>query len=160
MGMEITLVVLVLAGLLLIYATLRARLGSFAGEIRSLSDEITKISNQPRSEPSPVIDVGPLESKINDLGRRLSEALEDTRFLRDEVVERRGHRLREEIERYFRFAGYQSVNVLSELGVFDDEPVRVAVTGVKGGITYKGYVVIETGRIVEEKMTSSHEVFP
>lgn len=72
--------------------------------------------------------------------------------------------LRERIEVRFRRQGFDALSILGavdlDVEAIEGEPVRVSLEGRRRGATYKGYVVLEGDRIVDEKMTSSHEAFP
>lgn len=82
---------------------------------------------------------------------RLATALEQSRAgeLSDRIHDRLGSR------------GFSDVRILGELtDVPVDAPLKVMVEARKSGISYKGFVVVADGNIVDEKMTSAHELFP
>lgn len=165
------LAVLLLAGLLMIYQLLKTRMAAIEERLDQLAGAVRDSARAeppppPSAEVAPVapvaqqVDLTPLEQRLlelDDLVRGTNRRLED---LLAEFHRERGSRLRETIERLFQGRGFQSIRILTDLSEYSDETVRVSLEGVKGGITYKGFVQIENGAVVNENMTSSHEVFP
>ncbi|MFG0317946.1 MAG: hypothetical protein ACF8XB_11780 [Planctomycetota bacterium JB042] len=98
-------------------------------------------------------EVRSMRREVQGLGRRVGE-------LASELEVERGRRLGETIRERFERRGFQSIRLLADPSELEASDLRVAIEGVKGGITHKGYVVVEDGRVVDEKMTSSYEAFP
>lgn len=109
------------------------------------------------------VDLSQVEAELAELRKLMTRLAE--RPDPPPVVAKAPPDIREVIESRFRGQGYDRVRVLLADGAADpcigeSGSRRVSVEGARRGLTYKGYVVIEHGRVIEEKMTSSHEVFP
>lgn len=98
-------------------------------------------------------ELGRMRGEFQGLVRRVGE-------IGTALESERGRRLGDTIRDRFERQGFRSIRFLTEPTELEEPESRVALEGVKGGITYKGYVVVEDGRVVDEKMTSSYEVFP
>lgn len=175
---------LTVGGLLLVFLVLRNRLDGLAAELGALRRDVDAAGGAVKelaaraeglasasapaaselAEPALTVDFGgqldPLfdevtrmRREVQGLGRRVGE-------LAGELETERGRRLGETIRERFERQGFQSIRVLSDPSELEGAEARVPIEGVKGGITYKGYVLVEDGRVVDEKMTSSYEVFP
>lgn len=111
-----------------------------------------------------VVDLGaqldPLHEELGRTRRELQGLTRRVGELATELEHERARRLGETIRERFERQGFQSIRVLADPSLLEGGDARVPLEGMKGGITYKGYVVVEDGRIVDEKMTSSYEVFP
>lgn len=90
---------------------------------------------------------------------RLTELVER---LTGEVEQGRADRLEDRIRARFAARGFSDVRILGDLAAAQEGTgqLRVPLESMKGGVTYKGFVVLEAGRIVDEKLTSSHDAFP
>lgn len=166
--------VLVLVGMLLVYRLLGVRLAAFGRELESMRRELERAERTraelPRAAeppaPAPVtvrvpeIDLAPLRADVAGVREELNVLGANLERLAAALERERGARVFEQIEQRFRAAGYSRVRVLADAASIGSGPHKVAVEGTKNGIALKGYVVVDGGRIVEEKMTSSHEVFP
>ena len=168
---------LVLIGLLLIYMLLRARisevedvLGDVRREIGRLRDDVTRREAAPppaaapidppepppAPEPPPPVDLSGVERQLEDL--RLAVA----RLARpDGEAPAPETDVAAVIEARLHAEGYERVRVLlSAQEELEHGDLRVPVEGTRRGLTCKGYVVLHDGRVIDEKLTSSHEVFP
>ncbi len=154
--------VLLLFGLLLIFLLLRARLDLFERSLGALAREVREALSRPAPPPIelPEVDLAPLEARLAEVRRLLDVLAERLDLVAAEVSLERSVRLHEMIERRFRGLGYESIRILSDLAAIGEEPAQVNVEATKGGTTRKGYVVIDKGRVVDEKLSSSYEVFP
>jgi len=174
---------LVVGGLLLVFLVLRGRLDALSAGISSTRHDVDRLGTDVRARevPKPSIPeddelarpedapatpadvaarVDPIHDELLGLRREVQTLVRRVGELTAEFETERNRRLEETIEERFQRKGFTSVRLL---GSPSEEPVtnaRIPLEGVKGGITYKGYVVIDDGRIVDEKMTSSYEVFP
>lgn len=159
-----TVAVLLLAGLLLVFLLLRSRLDLFDRNLASLAREVRQAASQPPPQPPaielPVVDLAPIEARLDELRRLLDALHERLGAVAAEVSLERSVRLHEMIERRFRGLGFESIRILSDLAAIGEEPAQVNVEVIKGGSTRKGYVVIDKGRVVGERLSSSYEVFP
>lgn len=167
--------VLVLAGLVIIWAMLRMRMTEQAGRLELIQLELRQLAQQ-QMDPPPIVvprdalpipspppsDLAPLREEVGELRVQLAaiSAKLDALSARGNDGRSPAAPLAERIAGRFAQKGYQSVKVLSDLERLGDVPTKVAVEGKKGGLTFKGFVVVDRGEIVDEKMTSSHEIFP
>ena len=160
-----TLGILLLSGLLLIYCLLRTHLLRFEGSLLALSRQLEQYCNKPAPEPLVVaaplpVNLEPLALSVAELQRSLDAVEEHLESVAGELNRDREVRLREMVERRFHGRGYQSIQILGDLADGFHGAARISIEGQKGGVTYKGHVILEEGQIVDEKMTSSHEIFP
>jgi len=131
-------------------------------EIKSLSEEIREL----RKTMSALSFAGIEENVegVREHSRRMDATLEQS--LRQLVEmnsrfgERRSQAVRDLIERKFFSQGYETVVVLSDLDGDLEEPISVRVEAVRGGISYKGMVVIQNDTVVEANLMPSYDVFP
>jgi len=164
LALTATLGLLLLCGLLLIYFLLRARLGRLEDVLaehgRGLKQLSRAIAPGSRPEAPPPIDLEPLNSSLEGIRGSLDAVEEHLDSVASDLRREREVRLREMIERRFHGRGFQSIQILGDLAGGFHGAVRVTVEGQKGGVTYKGYVALEEGQIIDEKLSSSHEIFP
>ncbi len=175
------LAALLFGGLALILWTLRTRLTAFSEQLDAVRQEVDNVAQdfaqshaQAAPPPAPVeppqppvplvlpppVDLAPLSADVERLAREVAQISTTLSQVNEEMRAQRGERVRESIERRLRNLGFQTVAVLADLQAIGPGPTRITVAGTKAGISHKGYVVVEGGRVLEEKMTSSHEVFP
>ena len=50
--------------------------------------------------------------------------------------------------------------ILADLEDIGDEDAKVPVEAVRGGVTYKGYVVLRDGAIAEANLKPPYAIFP
>jgi hypothetical protein len=119
--------------------------------------------------PSPVNEFTRLNETLDALREAQAEhATTVTRLvalvegLATDVESGRAERLEDRIRARFSSRGFTNLRILGDLAASTDASpsLRIPLEGMKGGVTYKGYVVLEAGNIVDEKLTSSHEAFP
>jgi len=74
----------------------------------------------------------------------------------------RADRLEDRIRARFAARGFNEIRILGDLAAAQEGTgqLRVPLESTKGGMTYKGYVVLEAGKVVDEKLTTSHDAFP
>ncbi len=165
------LAALLFGGLLLIQWTVRTRLIVFSEQLDGVRREVDNVAQDfaqaqsqaqsaPPALPAPVVDLAPIQTELARLAHDVSEIEKSLGQMNEELRATRGERVREALERRLRSLGFQTVAVLADLQAIGPGPTRITVAGTKAGISHKGYVVVEGGRVLEEKLTSSHEVFP
>lgn len=65
-----------------------------------------------------------------------------------------------DIERYLINRGFQKISYLADLTEDMEGEFKLPLEAYKNGAAYKGYVVIQDGCIVSEKITPAFEAFP
>ncbi len=168
---------LLLAGLLLIYMVIRMRFESQDAEHAAVRRELENLaalvealdrSADVQAPPPPPArddevvqyDLSALESEVEAVRKGLAAVERQLAGLARTMERDRIRRLHDAIEQRFVAQGYGAVRFLAELDLASGEPAKVPLEAKKGGTTYKGHVVIEDGRVVSEKMSSSYEAFP
>lgn len=153
-----------LIGFLLLYVRFARieELLSRLQEIQSLSEEIREL----RKTMSALSFAG-LEENVEGVrehNRRieaiLDHSLRQLVELNGNFGQRRSHAVRDLIERKFFSQGYETVVVLSDLEGDLEEPLTVMVEALRGGISFKGSVVVQNETVVEANLKPSYEVFP
>ncbi|MFH0944758.1 MAG: hypothetical protein V2A76_06130 [Planctomycetota bacterium] len=181
LGLTATFSVLLLGGLLLVFFLLRSRLDLLLSDLARLGKDLGRMGNdldrlgndldqmKDRTEPPPPppppppsvpVDLSPVHAALDEMRQELSGMERHLESMAGDLARERSVHMREMVERRFYGRGYQSIRVVGEIPYGLKEPMRLPVEGTKGGVTYKGFVMIEDGQIVEEKMSSSTEVFP
>lgn len=133
---------------------------------KSLEDGLRRIGEQVAALPEPVEakDFVPLQERLEELTRAVHELrahVDDLRSrdlsgARTTPIGAGGRLLRSLEER-----GYEDVRVLGE--VRDDEPgepARVPIEARRAGMSYKGFALLEEGRIVDLALRPVTETFP
>lgn len=189
-AVELVLIALVLGGLVGVYLLLVRRLGAFesrAQELERTVDALLKAKSEPPPPPPPPVAAAPvvvtpppeldleplfepLVAQVRALGAQLESFAEETRrslaALAQQARERpaperpRVPTVREVIEQHYRERGYTLIRLLSAGDTPAMQPTRIGIEAARGGIWHKGYAIVDAGRVVEDKLTSSHEVFP
>jgi len=153
-----------LIGFLLLYVRFARieELLSRLQEIQTLTEEIRALR-----ESLAGLTVAEVEAHLEEIGRtsRRSVAVLESLHAGVERIEenlgrRRSGSIRDLVERKFFNQGYSEVSVLTDLDDLDEEPYRLQVEAIRGGITYKGTVVIQHDSVVEATLKPSYEVFP
>ncbi len=135
-----------------------ARLVPVEEALRRLGDQVARL-------PAPVEpkDLAPLHDRLEQLARQIHELrhhIDELRARASEpsvaAVSPGGRLLRQLAER-----GFEHVHVLGELGTEEGiEPVRVPVEARRAGMSFKGYVTLEEGRLIEVALKPLTEIFP
>ncbi|MBK6941188.1 MAG: hypothetical protein IPH13_13500 [Planctomycetes bacterium] len=186
-AVELVLIALVLGGLVGVYLLLVRRLGAFearAQELERTVDALLRAKAEPApaaapppSEPPPVVvappvevDLEPVLRQVRELGAQLDAFADETRralaALAQQTRERsvperpRVPTVREVVEQHYRERGYTLIRLLSAGDTPAMQPTRIGLEAARGGIWHKGYAIVDASRVVEDKLTSSHEVFP
>lgn len=188
-AVELVLIALVLGGLVGVYLLLVRRLGAFesrAQELERTVDALLRAKAEPPpappappppTEPAPVvvaplveIDLEPVIRQVRELGAQLDRFADETRHalaaIAQQALERstperpRVPTVREVVEQHYRERGYTLIRLLSAGDTPAMQPTRIGLEAARGGIWHKGYAIVDASRVVEDKLTSSHEVFP
>lgn len=173
-----------LAGFLLIWQLMRSRLMMLEEKLhgfglqidhfrRAHEDRAGAVTPDPGREGRAAIaaEVARLSDAVDSVREAQAEArvaharaVELIERLAADLEQGRAERLVDRIKLRFSARGFNDIRVLGDLSSAGDPtrdgPLRVPLEGMKGGVTYKGYVVIDGGQVVDEKLTSSHEAFP
>jgi len=80
--------------------------------------------------------------------------------LNSQLGMRRGQAVKDLVERKFFSQGYDSVVILNDLRGDLEEPLELQVEAVRGGLSYKGTVVIQNDSVVSAQLKPSYGVFP
>jgi len=153
-----------LIGFLLLYVRFARieELLSRLQEIQSLSEEIRELKKT-MSELSFAELEGHMEG-LRHTCRHMASTLEGIHRgvleMNAHFGKRRGSAVRDLVERKFFAQGYTSVVILSDLEGDLEEPVELQLEAVRGGISYKGTVVIQNDSVVDARLKPSYEVFP
>ena len=153
-----------LIGFLLLYVRFARieELLSRLQEIQTLSEEIRGLK-----KTMSTLSFTQLEEhmdSVRQLGAQANEALDGIHRgvmeLNAKFGVRRAQAVQDLVERKFFGQGYTSVIVLSDLEGDLEEPLTLQVEAVRGGISYKGMVVIQNNSVVDARLKPSYEVFP
>lgn len=153
-----------LIGFLLLYVRFARieELLSRLQEITTLTEEIRELKKAMSQVSSAQIE-DHLEGLVhlNKRSVRVMEAVyEETSELNARMTQRQTTSVRDLIERRFFNQGYTAVDILSDLDELDEEPYRVQIEAVRGGISYKGTVTVQNDAVVESTLKPSYEMFP
>jgi hypothetical protein len=187
---ELVLIALVLGGLVGVYLLLVRRLGAFEARAQELERTVDALLRakaetppppppppQAAPEPAPVViqpapevDLTPVLAQLRDLGVRFDGFADETRHALTALAQQARERalperprvptVREVIEQHYRERGYTLIRLLAPGETPAMQPTRVGLEAARGGIWHKGYAIVDASRVVEDKLTSSHEVFP
>jgi hypothetical protein len=174
--------VLWLAAFLLIWRLMRIRIVALEERVLGFGQQLDHVrrtvseprpapvaSNSNEARPATAIALDGLVDAVDSVREsqqeqaaafaRLTELVER---LTGEVEQGRADRLEDRIRARFAARGFSDVRILGDLAAAQEGTgqLRVPLESMKGGVTYKGFVVLEAGRIVDEKLTSSHDAFP
>lgn len=188
-AVELVLIALVLGGLVGVYLLLVRRLGAFearAQELERTVDALLRAKSEPPpapaappppTEPPPVVvappvevDLEPVIRQVRELGTQLDGFADETRRALAAIAQQARERstperprvptVREVVEQHYRERGYTLIRLLSAGDTPAMQPTRIGLEAARGGIWHKGYAIVDASRVVEDKLTSSHEVFP
>lgn len=174
--------VLWLIAFLLIWRLMRARIVALEERVVGFGqqlDHLRRTVAEPRPTSSPAVAAevrsGPtlaLDGLVDAVDSLRETQLEHAAAVArlTELVERvatdvesgRADRLEDRIRARFAGRGFTDVRILGDLAAAQEGTgqLRVPIESMKGGVTYKGFVMLDAGRIVDEKLTSSHDAFP
>jgi hypothetical protein len=107
------------------------------------------------------------ETRLADLEQELSEIKGVLRsvesHLRAMLVTRQGERaaeIEDVIRRWCRGSGYDEVQIMSDTSRLGAAPSKVRVEARKGGVAYKGHVVVQKDQVLEGRLLPAYEAFP
>lgn len=139
-------------------STLRAAVEDFVGGARgSVRDEEEA---QHRTLGRIADSVERIGEALGALERRVQALEAAQRAFLDRLDDRDRARTLELVELRLLALGYRSVRFPSDPEQAPEGRLRFAVEAVKEGLPYRGTVVVEGGRVVEENLASSYEMFP
>ena len=131
-------------------------------EIQTLSEEIRELK-----KTMSTLSFDKLEEHMDGIQQQGAHANEALGGIYRGVMElnakfgmRRAQAVQDLVERKFFGQGYASVVILSDLEGDLEEPLSLQIEEVRGGISYKGTVVIQNGNVVDARLKPSYEVFP
>lgn len=185
---ELVLIALVLGGLVGVYLLLVRRLGAFEARAQELERTVDALlrakaepaptpAEPPPPPPAPVVvappvevDLEPLVAQVRALAAQLDGFADETRHALAALAQQARERgaperprvptVREVVEQHYRERGFTLIRLLAAGETPAMQPTRVGLEAARGGIWHKGYAIVDASRVVEDKLTSSHEVFP
>ncbi|MBN2490787.1 MAG: hypothetical protein JXQ29_08065 [Planctomycetes bacterium] len=162
------LAALSVGGLLIGFLLLYVRFARIEGllsrlqEIQSLTDEIRELRRTMSGITLKQLEV--LMDSVREHSRSMDATLDGVYRgilqLNEHFGMRRGQAVKDLVERKFFGQGYDSVVILSDLSGDLEEPLELQVEAVRGGLSYKGTVVIQNDSVVSAQLKPSYGVFP
>jgi hypothetical protein len=137
-------------------ASNESRIGSLEEGVRRLADQIIALP-----APLDAKDLVPVQERLEELARTVTELRHYVDDLRTRMpVGSDDHGSGTRLLRALEQRGFESIHILGELSDESGEQLRVPVEARRGGMSFKGFVSLEDGRLTEVALKPVTEVFP